>query len=115
MGTPARNIILVDSQGMVHQDRTDIDATKREFARPRELLLVDGLFPAGPINLLETVRAIRPTVLIGTTSTHGVFDESVIRSMAEVTPRPIVMPLSNRPRRARRTRPTSWPGAMAGR
>ena len=94
-GTPARNIILVDSQGMVHQDRTDIDATKRDFARPRELLLADGLFPAGPIDLLETVRAIRPTVLIGTTSTHGVFDEPVIRSMADVTPRPIVMPLSN--------------------
>ncbi|HVQ23230.1 MAG TPA: malic enzyme-like NAD(P)-binding protein, partial [Candidatus Saccharimonadia bacterium] len=94
-GTPTRNIILVDSQGMIHQDRTDIDATKRDFARPRELLLADGLFAAGPIDLLVTVRAIRPTILIGTTSTHGTFDERVIRSMADATPRPIIMPLSN--------------------
>ena len=68
---PAQRIVLVDSHGMVHEDRTDIEATKRDFARPRELLLQDGLFPGGPIDLLETVRAIRPTVLIGTTEHEG--------------------------------------------
>jgi malic enzyme len=94
-GTPVRNIVLVDSQGLVHEDRADIDGTKREFARRRELLLADGLFPGGPIDLLETVRAIKPTILIGTTSTKGAFTEPVIRAMADATARPIVMPLSN--------------------
>ncbi|HEX5147489.1 MAG TPA: malic enzyme-like NAD(P)-binding protein, partial [Candidatus Limnocylindrales bacterium] len=47
------------------------------------------------IDLLETVRAIRPTILIGTTSTKGAFSEPIIRAMAEATPRPIIMPLSN--------------------
>jgi malate dehydrogenase (oxaloacetate-decarboxylating) len=93
--TPTRDIVLVDSQGMVHEDRVDLDPTKRDFARPRELLLEAGLFPGGPIDLLETVRAVRPTILIGTTSTKGAFTEPVIRAMAETAPRPIVMPLSN--------------------
>ena len=99
-------------------DRTDIDATKRDFARPRELLLQDGLFPGGPIDLLETVRAVRPTILIGTTSTRGAFTEPVIRAMADAAPRPIVMPLSN-PTSASRGRSGGhpgldrWPGARS--
>ncbi len=84
-------IALVDTHGLVHAGRDDLDDTKRDLAVPA----VDG--PATP-TLLEVVRDRRPTVLVGTTGVAGTFTEAVIDAMVErVGPadRPIVLALSN--------------------
>jgi malate dehydrogenase (oxaloacetate-decarboxylating)(NADP+) len=47
------------------------------------------------VTLVETIRNFRPTMLIGTSGTAGLFDEAVVRAMAEVNARPLVFPLSN--------------------
>jgi malate dehydrogenase (oxaloacetate-decarboxylating) len=80
-------VVAVDSRGLVHEGREDLDATKRTLAVPA----VTGPTP----NLLETVRHVRPTVLVGTTAVAGTFNEAVVRAMAAATPRPVIMPLSN--------------------
>ena len=83
-------IALVDTNGLVHLGRTDLDATKRELAVPA----VDGPTPT----LLEVIRDRRPTILVGATGVAGTFTEAVIDAMVErVGPadRPIVLPLSN--------------------
>ncbi len=80
-------IVAVDSRGLVHAGRDDLDLTKQEVA----VAAVDGPTP----DLLETVRRVRPTILVGTTGVAGTFSEAVIRAMAAGTPRPVVMPLSN--------------------
>ncbi|HEX5824599.1 MAG TPA: NAD-dependent malic enzyme [Candidatus Limnocylindrales bacterium] len=89
-------IALVDSRGLVHDGRTDVDGDKREVARPAGLLASDG-FAEGedPPSLLSTVRTIHPTIILGATGMPGVFDEPLIAAMAAGTDRPIVMPLSN--------------------
>jgi malate dehydrogenase (oxaloacetate-decarboxylating) len=87
-------IALVDTHGLVHAGRTDLDATKREFAAPA----VGGPADAASPTLLEVVRDRRPTILVGATGVGGTFTEAVIDAMAErVGPgdRPIVLPLSN--------------------
>ncbi len=87
--TAAESVALVDSRGLVHQGRDDLDATKRELA-------VAAVEDGGPTpDLLETVRGRRPTVLVGVTGVAGTFTEPMIAAMAAETPMPIVLPLSN--------------------
>ena len=89
----ARALVLVDSRGLVHADRLGLDETKLPLAMPREASASLGMLDAG--DLLETVERYRPSVLVGTTGVAGTFSESVIRSMAAGSDRPIIMPLSN--------------------
>ena len=87
-------IVLVDSRGLVHDRRTDLDPLKATAALPAAAAAALGLGGAPPAPLAAVVRAVRPTILIGTTGTPGTFDEPVLRALGE-TGRPIVMPLSN--------------------
>ena len=83
-------IALVDTKGLVHAGRGDLEASKAELAVPA----VDGRDP----DLVTTIRARRPTVLVGTTGVAGTFSETVVRAMADALgpdERPVVLPLSN--------------------
>jgi malic enzyme len=96
-----RAIALVDSRGLLHEGRTDLEADKRPHAWPTAWLADGGHrggdLPAtgGLIDLGTVVKAVRPDILIGTTAVPGSFTESMIRAIAETVARPIVMPLSN--------------------
>jgi len=95
-----RALILVDSHGLCHAARHELDADKVELAYPAELAMEAGLVLGSHgreevPQLLDVVRAIAPTILIGTTGHAGSFSEEVIRAMAAGTERPIVLPLSN--------------------
>jgi malic enzyme len=83
-------IALVDSQGLVHAGRSDLDPSKSKLSLPA----VNGPTP----DLVETIRRVRPTVLVGTTGVAGTFDRAVVGAMADALDpggRPIVLPLSN--------------------
>jgi malate dehydrogenase (oxaloacetate-decarboxylating) len=82
-------IALVDSRGLVHEGRTDLDELKADLAVRA---------PAGGGSLLDTVRDRRPTFLVGATGIAGTFDEAVVRAMADSlgpTEVPTILPLSN--------------------
>ena len=89
-----RALVLVDSRGLVHDRREDIDATKRELALPADAFTGYGFTTAFP-GMVETIERVHPTVLVGTTGVGGTFDEAVIRALAAATARPLVLPLSN--------------------
>jgi malic enzyme len=88
-----RSLALIDSKGLLGLDRPGLDADKHEFALGPAELATFGL--ATGADLLSVVRAVRPTILIGTTATPSTFTEPVLRAMAEGCPNPIVFPLSN--------------------
>jgi malic enzyme len=108
-------IALVDTHGLVHDGRTDLQPDKAALARPSDRLAADGFDLGRPLGLEAVIRALHPTVLVGTTAVGGTFDASIVRAMAEVAPRPVILPLSN-PTSAAEATPADidrWTGGRA--
>jgi malate dehydrogenase (oxaloacetate-decarboxylating) len=85
-------IWLLDSHGLVHTGRSDLDQEKALFAQPAWSHSGHG---AQTLDLLEVVRHVRPTILIGTAARTGAFNERIVREMAHHVKRPVIFPLSN--------------------
>ena len=84
---------LVDKQGLLTSDMTDLRDYQRPYARnPEE---VKGWASGGAIGLLEAVRHAAPTILLGTSTVHGAFTREVIETMSAAVERPVVFPISN--------------------
>jgi malate dehydrogenase (oxaloacetate-decarboxylating) len=90
-----RSIALLDSHGLVYEGRPGLDADKLPVAWTGPAMAAAGLTGDGPFDLETVVRAVHPTVLLGTTGTPGTFNRRMLRAMADATPTPIVLPLSN--------------------
>jgi malic enzyme len=90
-----RAIAVLDSRGLIHSKREGLDEHKKTFAWPHELASEHGLDPEVEIQLEEMIKAMKPTMLIGTSGVPGTFTESMIREMAKHVERPVVFPLSN--------------------
>jgi malic enzyme len=88
-------IASLDTHGLLVDDRPIEDEHKRPFAWPQELAKAQGLGGDQPRDLLAVVRAVKPTVLIGTSGEAGRFTEEIVREMARHVDRPLIFPLSN--------------------
>jgi malate dehydrogenase (oxaloacetate-decarboxylating) len=85
----------IDSRGLLVDDQEITDVHKRDFAWPAALAEKMGLGRGKPRDLLSVVRAVKPTVLIGTSGEPGTFTEDIIREMGRHCDRPVVFPMSN--------------------
>jgi malate dehydrogenase (oxaloacetate-decarboxylating) len=90
-----RRIWTTDSHGLVTSERPGLEAFKAAYARSADEVATYVAANRARVSLLETVQNARPTVLIGTSATPGLFDEAVLRAMGRLNERPIVLPLSN--------------------
>ncbi len=90
-----RNQVFVDSAGLVHEGEPIKDPHKRPFALTRAELESYGFQGNGPWDLLEVVRRVKPTILLGTTARAGTFTEEIVREMAKHVERPIIYAFSN--------------------
>jgi malate dehydrogenase (oxaloacetate-decarboxylating) len=86
---------LLDSQGLVQTERTDLEAEKQPFAQPHERIAQWSLAQPERITLQDVVAHAHPTILIGTSAQPGAFTEAIVRDMAQHVERPIIFPLSN--------------------
>lgn len=89
------HIWLVDSRGLVTADRNGLEGFKVRYARQQDEVAEYQCKDRGRITLEEAVRNVKPTILVGTSGTPGVFTEPIVRFMAEINHRPIIFPLSN--------------------
>lgn len=90
-----RRISTVDSRGLVTQARPNLEDFKATYARPVAEAAAFTCQDAAHITLEDTIANVRPTILVGTSGTAGLFSEAIVRAMAAVNERPIVFPLSN--------------------
>ncbi len=90
-----RSIWLVDSHGLVHTGRSDLEAEKAPYAQPRARIAGWNTSRLEQIGLQEVVTRVHPMILIGTAARAGVFTEAIVREMARHVQRPIIFPLSN--------------------
>src|SRR5688572_10896537 len=86
----------VDSRGLL----TDNDAGalrdfQQPYARPAAEIATWPRRPGDSITLADVVTNANPTMLIGTSTQSGAFTEHIVRHMASIVDRPIIMPLSN--------------------
>jgi len=88
-------IALLDSQGLLHEARERMEVHKVPFAWPREMVSAAGLAGNQLRDATAVVRALQPSVLIGTTGQPGAFTEPMVRAMAGACDRPLLFPLSN--------------------
>jgi malate dehydrogenase (oxaloacetate-decarboxylating) len=84
---------LVDKQGLLTSNMPDLRDYQQPYARnPEE---VKGWAGGGGISLLDAVRHVHPTILLGTSTAHGAFTREVIEAMSAGVERPVVFPISN--------------------
>jgi malate dehydrogenase (oxaloacetate-decarboxylating) len=88
-------IWLVDSHGLVHTGRLGLEPFKQKYAQ-HTARVSDWQVPAPDrINLLDVIKNVKPSILLGTSAQPGAFTEEIIREMAKRVERPVIFPLSN--------------------
>ncbi|MFR7418435.1 malolactic enzyme [uncultured Megasphaera sp.] len=82
---------LVDKEGLLFDDMSDLTPEQKPFARKRS-----EFSDAASLTTLEAaVKAVHPTILVGTSTKSGAFTEAVVKEMASKAARPMIFPLSN--------------------
>ncbi|URL01205.1 NAD-dependent malic enzyme [Avibacterium sp. 20-126] len=89
-----KRVWLIDINGLVTDDMPNLPNYQQEYARSATEV-ADWQRSEGKIGLLEVVKQVKPTILIGTSTDHGAFTEEVIKALCEGVERPILLPLSN--------------------
>ncbi len=105
----------IDREGLLLEGQSALPAMAVALAR-RPAEVADFVRDdQGRIGLLEVVKRVRPTVLIGTSTVPGAFERAVVEAMAAAVERPIILPLSNPTRLAEATPQDllDWTGGRA--
>jgi malic enzyme len=93
-------VYVVDSKGLITEERGDAEGYKKEFAKPHaitEKWVIDNLYQH---TLHDVVRNAHITVLIGVSAQKGAFNKDILDAMLENSPKPVIFPLSNPTSRA---------------
>lgn len=86
-----KHFYLVDKQGLLFEDTEGLTPEQKPFVRKRsEFENSEEL-----TDLEAIIKAVKPSVMIGTSTTPGAFTEGAIKAMAANTERPIIFPISN--------------------
>ena len=82
---------MVDKQGLLFDDMDDLTNEQKPFAKKRsDYPNADKL-----TSLLEVIKTVKPTILVGTSTAPNTFTKEVVEAMCANTERPIIFPLSN--------------------
>ena len=85
----AKNFWLIDRYGLIKTSLGD----KIRDDMDKSFIRTENDVGDGEMGLLEVVKRVKPTVLIGTSTQGGTFTEEVIKEMSKHVDRPIIFPV----------------------
>ncbi len=90
-------IFLIDRNGLLHTDlpQEGLEYFQKKYLQDSSVLQQWECILGKEITLMDVVKNVRPTILIGTSTQTGAFTEELVKTMAEHCERPLIFPLSN--------------------
>ena len=86
-----KHFFMIDQQGLLFDDMEDLTPAQKPFAKKRaDFSNADKL-----TDLLDVVKTVKPTILVGTSTQPNTFTKEIVEAMCENTERPMIFPLSN--------------------
>mgnify|MGYP000901494608 FL=1 len=86
-----KRFFMVDKQGLLFDDMDDLTPEQKPFAKKRaDFSNADKL-----TDLLEVVKTVKSTILVGTSTQPNTFTKEIVEAMCENTECPMIFPLSN--------------------
>ena len=82
---------MIDQQGLLFDDMDDLTPAQKPFAKKR----ADYKDAGDMTDLLNIVKTVKPTILVGTSTNPGAFTKEVVEAMCANTERPVIFPISN--------------------
>ena len=86
-----KRFFMIDKQGLLFDDMEDLTPAQKPFAKKRSDFEGNG----DMTSLLEVIKTVKPTILVGTSTNPGAFTKEVVEAMCENTERPVIFPISN--------------------
>ena len=86
-----KRFLMIDKQGLLFDDMEDLTPAQKPFAKKR----ADFEGKGDMTSLLEVIKTVKPTILVGTSTNPGAFTKEVVEAMCENTERPVIFPISN--------------------
>ena len=86
-----KRFFMIDKQGLLFDDMEDLTPAQKPFAKKRS----DFEGKGDMTSLLEVIKTVKPTILVGTSTNPGAFTKEVVEAMCENTERPVIFPISN--------------------
>merc|ERR1711892_1337993 len=89
----SKRFFIVDKDGLISKSGHSLAEMEDEFYDLSSFAVDDASMEG--MSLLETVKQVKPTILIGLSACGGLFSEDVLKAMNENESPPIIFPLSN--------------------
>ena len=86
-----KRFFMIDKQGLLFDDMEDLTLAQKPFAKKRS----DFEGKGDMTSLLEVIKTVKPTILVGTSTNPDAFTKEVVEAMCENTERPVIFPISN--------------------
>ncbi|KZV85389.1 hypothetical protein EXIGLDRAFT_726152 [Exidia glandulosa HHB12029] len=84
---------MIDKFGLLTKGLKQAGKTRQNF--PDDFIRTEDDWTEGQTSLLDVVKRVKATVLIGTSTHAGAFTREVVEAMAAHCDRPVILPLSN--------------------
>ncbi|MGT2930648.1 malolactic enzyme [Streptococcus dentasini] len=86
-----KHFFMIDQQGLLFDDMEDLTPAQKPFAKKR----ADFENAGDMTSLLDVIKTVKSTILVGTSTDAGAFTKEVVQAMRQNTERPVIFPISN--------------------